>query len=85
MSVDSYNSSETTFLAYMDAGNTGVHNCSDLLNPDLLRSEATWCARISTPELCATVHIARSKHEMRRRGNRNEVVYEKSNVRTCDV
>ena len=55
---------------YMDVGNTSVHNCSDPLNLDLLRSEPTWCARMSTPELCATVHTARSKQEMWRGGNK---------------
>jgi len=39
----------------------GEHYCSDLLNPDLLGSELTWCAGISTRICVRVVHTARSQ------------------------
>jgi hypothetical protein len=51
---------------------TSERYCSDRLNPDLLRSELTWCAGMSTRVLCASVHS--TKPERRRRGDRNEAV-----------
>ena len=31
------------------------HYCSDLMNPDLLRSRLTWCAGTVHSDLCASV------------------------------
>ena len=49
------------------------HYCSDRLNPDLLRSELTWCAwHVYRGFACEWTRS--TKPEKRRRGDRNEAV-----------
>jgi len=42
------------------------HYCSDLLNPDLLRSESTWCAAMST-RICVRVYTQDEAREAAQR------------------
>jgi hypothetical protein len=55
----------TTLLSAVPCGK-GERYCSDLLNPDLLRSELTWCAGMST-RICVRVY---TQHEAREAAQR---------------
>src|ERR1039458_2730832 len=54
--IDSF----TTIRSQLQCGE-GEHYCSDLSNPDLLRSRLSWCPRLSIADLRASVHTARSQ------------------------